>query len=97
MSYREYELKMKAYQLRRIDDLSLAVDQAFIHRAVMASKKGKPVVRSKSQIININELEQKVLGKTTKLKNYDRLMQITRNLEESRRAESKENEEWHIQ
>ena len=84
MTLSEYKLRMKAYQLRRIDRLSFAVDEAFIHRAVMASKGGKPVIKNKSQIIDVNRLEGEVVGKTVKLKNYDRLMQITQNLAEHR-------------
>ena len=86
MTLEEYKIRMKAHQLRQIDKLSFAVDEAFIHRAVMASKQGKPVIKKKSQVIDVDKLEGEVMGKPVKLKSYDRLKQIADNLAEYRNS-----------
>lgn len=85
MGVAEYLLRMKAQHLRFVDEMEEYVVQAFVHRAVHATKKGKYIVKKPGDIYDAEKERKKILNPEGRIGSYDRLMQITRNVEQYRK------------
>lgn len=70
MTLREYQLRLKAYQLRKLDDRKEAIELEFMKRALKATEqkgdKSVYVVKKVEDIFDYEKEEQKLLGNNFK-------------------------------
>ncbi|MBO0439194.1 hypothetical protein [Candidatus Enterococcus ikei] len=69
----EYELQIKAYQLRSLDQQYNIHLQAWVNMMAGQTRKGKPVYRTFEKFFNYQKAEEKILGKEHSLpKDHDK-------------------------
>lgn len=59
----EYELQIKAYQLRSLDQQYNIHLQAWVNVMAGQTRKGKPLYRTFDKFFNYQKAEEKILGK----------------------------------
>lgn len=89
MTIKEYRLRLKVYELKRVDELRLQVQATFLgsRLAKATNSKGKAIYSSLEDIekaIGFKRMEDAILGHTLTADVKSRLLKITKNLQQYR-------------
>lgn len=83
---------MTAYHLKRVDWLEDLLTEQFITRATRATdKKGEYIIKHPEQIFNAEARRSEILGEKQKIKHYNALLQIAKNVKEYERKKEANN------
>lgn len=87
MTPKEYNMRMKAAMLRKVDAYQLATFMAFYNRqATNVDKSGKKyIVKSPKELYDADEIEKRILGNSKKDAVYGELLKRAKRVAEYRR------------